>query len=136
MIGCLLESLTDLGRSLKILQRYSPAGQLIVLGLFLFQDGTDSIICSSFKNGSTLVGHYAVKGHQTPVRTTQVRLYPFWVVIIKRQLLHSHVLDSQNNRKPAKMCALPVTIIFVILMEGCHELKSATGGFYQHLRQK
>ncbi|KAJ7350979.1 DOMON domain-containing protein frrs1L [Desmophyllum pertusum] len=34
-------------------------------------DGTDSIICSSFKNGSTLVGHYAVKGHQTPVRTTQ-----------------------------------------------------------------
>lgn len=34
-------------------------------------DGTDSVICSSLVNGSNIIGHYPVKGHDTPVRTTQ-----------------------------------------------------------------
>ncbi|XP_078352613.1 ferric-chelate reductase 1-like isoform X2 [Oculina patagonica] len=34
-------------------------------------DGTDSIICSFLVNGSTLVGHYPVKGQKTPVKTMQ-----------------------------------------------------------------
>nr|XP_058952023.1 putative ferric-chelate reductase 1 isoform X3 [Pocillopora verrucosa] len=33
-------------------------------------DGTDAIICS-LQNGITQVGHYSVKGYQTPSRTTQ-----------------------------------------------------------------
>ncbi|KAK2547459.1 Ferric-chelate reductase 1 [Acropora cervicornis] len=34
-------------------------------------DGTDSIICSALPNGSTLIGHYPVIGHKTPIRTKQ-----------------------------------------------------------------
>ncbi|PFX23976.1 putative ferric-chelate reductase 1 isoform X2 [Stylophora pistillata] len=33
-------------------------------------DGTDAIICS-LQNGSIKVGHYAIKGYQTPTRTTK-----------------------------------------------------------------
>ncbi|CAH3167988.1 unnamed protein product [Porites lobata] len=32
-------------------------------------DGTDSIICSSLDNGSNVIGHYPVKGYDTPIRT-------------------------------------------------------------------
>ncbi|KAM7447097.1 DOMON domain-containing protein frrs1L [Porites harrisoni] len=32
-------------------------------------DGTDSIICSSLDNESNVIGHYPVKGHDTPIKT-------------------------------------------------------------------
>lgn len=65
--------------------------KVITTGIILFQDGTDSIICS-LVNGSALVGHYPIRGYQTPVRTMKVNYIIFcariYTVIIEVYFYH------------------------------------------------
>ena len=66
--------------------------KVITTGIILFQDGTDSIICKSLVNGTALVGHYPIKGYQTPVRTMKVNYIIFcariYTVIIEVYFYH------------------------------------------------